>query len=639
MAIGWSFRERAPNEKIRNPVQGEFFSDEAIERPAQSLVREVCQNSIDARRQETVTVRFRLSGDEHALSPETAAEWFGGAWDHLRAPRSGLRDVPAAPTRCPFLVVEDFGTTGLLGDPADPDPPDEPRNLFHAFFRAEGVSIKEGSHGGRWGVGKVVFPRSGKYNLFFGLTVRNDDGRRLLMGQAVLKYHALNGKSYSPDGGYGDFSPQALVMPLSDSAIVDRFERTFGLERADRPGLSVVVPYVDEDITAASILESAMYEYFYPILAGRLIIRVEGPDLPSSGVELNAGTFRDHLHMYGGELDTSLAPVISLAMWARDLKDEQRVVLAEQPESRAPQWSPDLLAADRADELAERFRKGERIAVRAPLFVRRRGRDPELSHLDVYIQRDLDERGSVPVFLRDGIAVPGKRERQVRGHRVHVLVVAEAGALATLLGDAEPPAHTHWDHRNENFIRAGYLGGQTFLDFVRGAPHKVAELLTAKVDDRDRFSLSEFFPRPPEDDGWDGRRKRRRRKGDRSEEDGTEDIKSRPQPFVIEKLADGFVIRRASLEVPLPKQIAIRVAYEVRRGSAMSKYHPADFQLDRKPIRRSLQRAREVVREGNVLVIEPKDDRFRVEVTGFGLRRNLIVKAHPVKEAADDQAV
>ena len=36
----WYFREKAPNEAERNPIGAEFFSDEAIERPGQALVRE-----------------------------------------------------------------------------------------------------------------------------------------------------------------------------------------------------------------------------------------------------------------------------------------------------------------------------------------------------------------------------------------------------------------------------------------------------------------------------------------------------------------------------------------------------------------------------------------------------------------------
>jgi hypothetical protein len=52
------------------------------------------------------------------LAAERARYWFASLWPHLRAQWRGLRNVPTEPEACRFVVVEDFGTTGLLGDPA-----------------------------------------------------------------------------------------------------------------------------------------------------------------------------------------------------------------------------------------------------------------------------------------------------------------------------------------------------------------------------------------------------------------------------------------------------------------------------------------------------------------------------------------
>jgi len=67
MTPTWHFLRQRPSEKVRNPIQGEYFSDDAIENPAQALVREVCQNSIDARLPDNagpVTVRFTVRADD-----------------------------------------------------------------------------------------------------------------------------------------------------------------------------------------------------------------------------------------------------------------------------------------------------------------------------------------------------------------------------------------------------------------------------------------------------------------------------------------------------------------------------------------------------------------------------------------------
>jgi hypothetical protein len=43
--MSWQYRVKAPNEKVRDPIQGEFFSTEAIKNPADALVRESIQNA------------------------------------------------------------------------------------------------------------------------------------------------------------------------------------------------------------------------------------------------------------------------------------------------------------------------------------------------------------------------------------------------------------------------------------------------------------------------------------------------------------------------------------------------------------------------------------------------------------------
>ncbi|MFH0907951.1 MAG: hypothetical protein V1929_04245 [bacterium] len=76
---GWHFLQKRPGDTARNPVTAEYFDEEAIERPAQVLVRETIQNSLDARANgDAVTVRFFVSGEEGALSAERGAYWFGG---------------------------------------------------------------------------------------------------------------------------------------------------------------------------------------------------------------------------------------------------------------------------------------------------------------------------------------------------------------------------------------------------------------------------------------------------------------------------------------------------------------------------------------------------------------------------------
>lgn len=190
---GWHFKRRERSDEVADPIQGEFFDeaadpDEPRRGPAASLVREAIQNSLDARvGSGPVHVRFYLSSGE-GLATDRARHWFAGLWPHLRARRSGLRNVPPCPQACRFAVVEDFGTRGLEGDPRRGTTPDEDeRDDFFAFFRAIGLSGKAGQEGGRWGVGKSVFNRASRINTFVALSVRNRDRCAHLIGSCFVQ--------------------------------------------------------------------------------------------------------------------------------------------------------------------------------------------------------------------------------------------------------------------------------------------------------------------------------------------------------------------------------------------------------------------------------------------------------------------
>src|SRR5262249_19681581 len=151
--------------------------------------------------------------------------------------------------------------TGLCGDPLQWHKKEGVKNGFFTFFRAEGQSDKEQGDRGRWGVGKFVFPRSSRVSSLLAVTVRHDDKRRLLMGRAILKTHAIGDKRYVADGYYGELRDVAgggqVVAPIedvkaeekTDTKVIDRFCSDFGLKRGTEPGLSIVVPWYDPEIT------------------------------------------------------------------------------------------------------------------------------------------------------------------------------------------------------------------------------------------------------------------------------------------------------------------------------------------------------------------------------------------------------
>ncbi len=627
MIFSWHFRELQRGEKIRNPIQGEYFSEEAIERPAQALVRESIQNSLDARRDaETVHVRFHVSGPDHALSADASRFWFESAWPHFRATGSGLSvQQPPAPPGCPFITIEDFGTTGLSGDPEAWQPTDSPdENRFFAFFRAEGLSGKEGQRGGRWGVGKTVFPRSSDYNVFFGLTMRDADRRRMLMGQTVLRHHRVGEASYTPDGAFGRREEDGLVMPVEEEDLLRRFCREFRLQRSDEPGLSVVVPFADSEITADRLLDAVAREYFFPIMLGRLTVEVSSGAAASEPVMIDANSIRRVLGALPMQLREELAPLVGMTEWILETSGRAAIRLAPPPADAPPAWSADLLPGTDLARLAADFRAGRRVGVRVPLTVARtRGADAS-SYFDVYLKKDLDDRGYPPVYIRSGIIIP-IRQRRVRGHRLHAMVIIEDAPLASMLGDAETPAHTHFSKDTRNF-KGRYRHGKAVIDFVVDAPRRLADFLGADAPARDRRLLADFFPRPPIEESLELEEPEAADEaGENTDGPGRmTGLPARPQPCLIQKRAGGFSLRPDPNRETPPALLVIKLAYDRTIGSPLKKYRIEDFRLQDLSV--SVEGASVSWQGDNQLILNRVTNDLRVDVHGFDSHRDLFVQ-------------
>jgi hypothetical protein len=628
----WRFRPHRGDEKIRNPIQGEFFSEEAVEKPAQALVREVIQNSLDARAgADPVEVRFTVSAD-HGLGPEAGGRWLLDAWEHLRAEGSGLRSVPPRPPAGRFLTIEDFGTTGLEGEPAELRPTTAPSRLF-AFFRAEGISQKGGRDGGRWGVGKTVFLRSSDINTLLALTVRRSDERCLVFGQAVLRYHWLNGTYFTPDGAFGEAGTEGAVLPSEEPRLGERFRRDFNLARTTQPGLSVVVPYASEELTGPAILEAVIREYFYPILSGQLVVAVNDPSLPCGPRTLTADTLLEELIQMKTDVKDSVGPLAALTIW---LKREglDRATVLEPPEPGTPEWSAAAFSASARETLAAAYRRGDTVLVKVPLTVSPVGEPPRETFFHVVLRRDLTDRGAAPAFVRNGIQIPKALERRVRGQSLWALVLIEDQSIATLLGDAETPAHTHWSKDTQNF-RHKYRYGAATIDFVRGAPRFIAETLSESARERDFFSLVDFFPVPRDGPGAVAPPPRPKP----SDKDGSSppapNAPSTTDAYRVDRLEGGFRISPGRV-APNDHVFSVAVAYDCTRGQPLKKWDPRDFDLSGLP--KQLEGLRLLRCAGNELVLKPERPEFRIEVTGFDVNRDLLLRIAPGEDGVDSAA-
>jgi len=94
----------------------------------------------------------------------------------------------------------------------------------------------------------------------------------------------------------------------------------------------------------------------------------------------------------------------------------------------------------------------------------------------------------------------------------------------------------------------------------------------------------------------------------------------------------GFSLRPADPSVQVPFEVSVRVAYDVRKGSPLKKYHEADFQLGKGPIRFEERGVKVTAANQNRMIAAITAADFRLDVLGFDPDRDIYVRAD-VREA------
>ncbi len=621
-----------PGEINVDPIEGEFFTTEAIGSITDALVRESIQNSLDAAEGNgPVTVCFSFySGPSRGSDPREIIEtYLDGLSPHLQAKHSGLPDLPSIAENLEYILIEDYGTRGLQGDILQYDDLDDDlrKNDFYYFWRNIGRTRKESTDLGRWGLGKTVFQAASRINAFFGMTVRRDDGRTLLMGQSVLKIHKSDGTRYAPYGYFGLFDAE-LALPVEDQAYLATYANRFLIDRIGKPGLTVLVPYPDKEINAPECARSVIKHYFFPILAGQLIVTIKHA---GKKWELNAVSLDDLLKKSRFPESQGMLGLLDLARWAILQPQDAHVTLKEPVTGRAPKLREDLFGPQDLPDLREKFANGERLAFSVPITIRRQfSKDLLHSRFALYLERDENLSKAEDHFIRQGITIPEVTALKHKGVRAIVSITERH--LSTFLGDAENPAHTEWERNSKKFKKRYKLGPST-LDFVKSSPREIVKILTQPQKGRDENLLKHIFSLPADaaairnatqkmDAAAAGTGAEIVSDGELIETQGKNYLQLTP-------LKGGFRLAKRPKSKRVPRYVTVWLAYEVRTGNPFKKYTPLDFDVGRPPIYIQVTGAGLLLNKHNVIQIEVRQGNFKLTVTGFDTNRDLRVKTNP----------
>jgi hypothetical protein len=613
--------------KTEQTAEGEYAGTDA-------LVREVLQNSVDARSGSgPVRVRMALHEADDAPSGSRLAHYFGRLQSPLAGRQFGFdnQGIPQIP--CRFLVVEDFGTRGLEGNTTlfrDPPPGDQTRQYFYWFWRNIGRSGKTGDDLGRWGLGKTVYRAASRVGCMFGLSVRESDRRKLLMGQVVLQIHEHQGKEYKPEGYWcGLQNSEGLPLSIENAAELAQFSREWRITRTDEPGLSVISPFVPAELKADRLLQAVAVHFFTRILRGELEVEVAGPGIGTVKLDRAGLGAACRKTTWDGPPRTKrhIPPPIDFA----------RQCVAKTPEivtdllgkDRVPDWNDSVLPETTLHDLRRKFSAGELVGVRVRLGMPMRTGVPKEGQLDAWLQRTTDGQRCDSYYVREGMTIT-KINSQASKRGVKALVVVDSGPLAELLGDTEGPAHEDWDTSAERPDRV-WKTWKGRVKFVRRVVDGLVEVLTPPATEPDFDLLSDFFSI----ERVTGQQLQRPPGAESKRPSGMVLPEFEPKWFQIASRpgGGGFTVSRQQ-SVPKPPDVALRVAvaYDLPKGDPLRNWNPIDFVISNATgaLHPKGRGVKAQSMQGNIIVLKDIEEDFHFAVEGFDRHRDLFVRVDEV---------
>jgi hypothetical protein len=601
----WEFEEINPRYIEQELTQRDQFNNDEVTL-AEAIVREVIQNSADAGADgATVKVRFNL----HEVAPPDVRRFrdiFESLRPHLRA--CGISPLETIDETVPrILVVEDFATKGLTGDPGLPD-----GGNFHSFWRRHGKSGKTGKAGGRWGLGKLVYSTSSDIRCFFGLTVRTGDRTPLLMGQAVLANHDFNNKRYVAHGfWFANRNAQGMQMPVTDLAFIEDFSRLTGVSRTDQSGLSIVIPFINSKITSEVIVRGVIENYYFPILADRLIVEV-------GSTIINAKTFFDVAkQMTKGPNDNpdryTFVQQVSSRLSAKP-SFESTLPATSKP------LSAGLFEGTAVADMKAAYGKGEIVHARMPIRLRRKTGEEKLTYVDLFLKALPENVRPFSLYARGSITVPGET-RYFGGANAYGAFVALHEDAVSFLGDAENPAHTTWSGAAEK-LNSNWRSPAQALKILRYALWELFAIVSDQGDRKDEDALIDFFSLA------DAAKSQSGKKGKTT--GVPPNLAPAEKAYRIQKKGQGgfaIVPGPGAVKWDYPKVIRVRVAYDLIGANPFNRHSPLDFDLTANAIQIEAKNINVLAPEANVLELSVTEPDFLLEARGFDLNRDLVIDA------------
>jgi len=600
----WHFLKLREEGVGMDPIHDNFFVQDTANL-AESLVRETLQNSLDARLDEATQVRVRFSlntvpGAKKAVFKKYISEII----PHLAAAKPNLANICNSTVEAQFLVIEDFGTKGLLGDTVSNR---DINSGFSNFWRHVGKTEKGSGKGGAFGIGKVVIPMSSSACTFFGITVRHDgdkSGFPLFMGQSMLPQRTLEGIAYEPFVLFGFQSePGRAVVPFENQQCKE-FADLAGLTRQKEPGTSIAIPYPSTKVEWDKVFTAIMKHYFQPILSGDLVVEY---------VEESAGKTitidKKGLLDNASKVDSQFPDQIKFVDESIKKPDSEFITIKGNENNS--ELSSSRFSEENLISMRKNYSEGKLLCFKLQVFVRPKTGQSGFFPLRLFIRKSPEDVGGVDLYVRNGISVYNNSTYKGQRASFALELVQEKDHLSELLRLSEGPAHNQWYITSPRAAEL-YSNSESVIRICRTALSRLHDILCVGEEKENETALASFFPM------------------------GMPELPKKSAPFKISSNKDGYVIVRNSSDPGSPTVVGhsftIKISYErIGRGAGYSR---CDFIIGAASdeIKATAKNASFTYdTSGNSITLNPISEEFELKVGPFDVKRNLDVRANYTK--------
>ena len=567
----------------------------------ETFVREAIQNSLDARLDPTKPVLLNFSfhlediGRRHALlkdvmsyreraSLEIPDEWQEG--------------------KISWLIVEDFNSKGLSGSL------DDRTSDFWNYWLNFGISNKEGIGRGGRGFGRVTFLIASRLRTVVGYTKRIQDGSTAVCGMTVLRAQQENGDLKSTDA-YLAKHESKNIYELHSSPEFHRYvcdSLSFSGYAEEYPsGLGLAIFYPHKELDSDSILAAAIENFAPAIMDESLALRVNGRTLDAASIIEIARDVTDHIK--DEAIKNNVSRFLSLVRQALRNPPSYKIEL---PNANAN----DLKSFRNKSEIVELQQKvvENHTVVMEICFPLYRGEKWTEVSMRAIVGMCLPGQRPIDRLFREGMGLPDVRARG--SSELDLIMLVDEGQLAAYLNFCEGKAHLDLLESKEvlqTLKEHGFNGPQivSAKRLVKRLPYEIRTLFTPDVSEPDSNVFDRFFSKPAV-------KHRRKKRGDRKDDDIEPIPPPNPAVFNVDTLEDGLRMYANPEFLDWPTNVTVTIAYA--DGTRRPSWSPFDFVLDELTID---YYNCDLSKNRNRLRLQNCRQDTTIEITGFDTNREL----------------